>query len=189
MANQAMDKKAVISAPRNKLAVRFLVALGILALVIVSAQTLARQPAIPNITPNDKAFEQTFSTQQYWDKAADYEARKATMEVAPESSAVFSTQQYWDKAAAYEAAKTLSSSAIESPATFSTQQYWDKAAEYEAGKAATAAAIESPAAFSTQQYWDKAAEYESNKAAISEPATLEEPEWSYYTERYWSKTR
>lgn len=156
MANQTMDKKVVVSAPRTHLEIRILVVLGILALVIVTARSLANQSVTPDIS-NGKVFEQTFSTQQYWDKAADYEARKAAMEAAPESSA-----------------------------TFSTQQYWDKAAEYEASKAA---AIGAPATFSTQQYWDKAAEYEASKAASNKPEASEEPEWSYYTEQYWSKTR
>ncbi len=160
MANHSIDTKAVDSFPRNGLVVRILIALGILALVIVTAQTVANRNEPSPVAPASKTSEQTFSTQQYWDKAAEYEASKAA-------------------------------AAVESPATFSTQQYWDKAAEYEASKAA--AAVESPATFSTQQYWDKAAEYEARKAAeqeaAREAALLAEPEWSYYTEQYWAKTR
>ena len=133
MANHAIDKKAVDSFPRNGLVVRIFIALGILALVIVTAQTVANRNEPSPVAPASKTFEETFSTQQYWDKAAEYEASKAA-------------------------------AAVESPATFSTQQYWDKAAEYEAHKAA-------------------------EQEAAREAALLDEPEWSYYTEQYWAKTR
>lgn len=165
MANQALDPKAVgtgSTGNNNNLIIRLLVALGILALVIVTAISLRNEPVVLDSTPAKVAIEQTFSTQQYWDKAAEYEAAKAA-----------------------------AATAVESPVTY-TQQYWDKAAEYEAAKAAVATAVESPVTY-TQQYWDKAAEYEAAKAAerqaAIDAALAEEPEWAYYTERYWSKTR
>ena len=200
-------------------AVGILVAFVVLGLLVVTAIILRDEPVLTSPVTRVKGDEQPFSTQQYWDKAAEYElSKRAAVAAAVEPPTTY-TQQYWDKAAEYEWSKSAAGAlfskepatytqqswdmaafyelskraagamAVEQPATF-TQQYWDKAAEYELSKrAAGAAAAEQP--FSTQQYWDKATEYElSKRAAESPPAAQEvEPEWAYYTERYWSRTR
>lgn len=104
MANHSIDTKAVDSFPRNGLVVRILIALGILALVIVTAQTVANRNEPSPVAPESKTFEQTFSTQQYWDKAAEYEARKAAEQKAAREAALleepewsYYTEQYWAK--------------------------------------------------------------------------------------------
>lgn len=132
MASQALDPKAVSTGTESndrRLVARILVAATILALYMVMAITLRNEPVTLDTTPTRVAFEQPFSTQQYWDKAAEYETNKA-----------------------------IAAAAAESPVTY-TQQYWDKAAEYEAGKAAAAVAAEPTEerewAYYTERYWSK----------------------------------
>lgn len=164
MTNQALSPHGTASPKPHKdrgLAVLILIVFAVLALVVVTAIIVRDRPVITQPPAPAARIEQPFSTQQYWDKAAEYELSKRP------AGALFAEQ----------------------PATY-TQQYWDRAAEYELSKrAVSAASIERPATY-TQQYWDKAAEYELSKrtAGTSDTPAIE-PEWAYYTERYWSKTR
>jgi hypothetical protein len=163
MTNQTLSPRGTAGPKPLKdrdLAVYLLIVFGVLALVVITATTLRDEPVVTTPLSTIKRIEQPFSTQPYWDKAAEYELSK----------------------------RAAGASAVEQPATY-TQPYWDKAAEYELNKRAAATQADEQPATYTQPYWDKAAEYELNKRAATPSAQETEPEWAYYTERYWSRTR
>jgi len=154
--------------------IRLLVAALAVALVLLAASQIRRDtPAIEQVRETVlsapvSAPSQPFSTEQYWQMAAELDAKAAAP--AAEQPAYF-TEQYWEMA---EALPATSAPAVEQPAYF-TEQYWKRAAELDARTAVPAA--EQPAYF-TEQYWKMAQQTKTNPAP--------EPEWSYYTERYWS---
>lgn len=100
----------------------------------------------------------------------------------PADGRAYFTEPYWIMGAEAETAKSLTAIPQDGRAYF-TEPYWNMAAEIEAAKRLSAIPQDGRAYF-TEPYWNMAAGHSADEDK-AEPT----PEWSYYTERYWSKNR